>query len=194
MVYRFGNFELDEGLFELRRRGTPVPVQPRVLETIVHLVRHRDRLVSREDLCAGPWAGTVVSESAIGQAIRLARQALGDNGGDQRVIRTVRGKGVRFVADVTDEPERAVPSRRSQPQPAHRGPRPLFVGRLNELATLGAGMEGAPIGVLVIEGEAETDKTALAEQAAREAGAAGAKVLWRRGWEAGGTSKRRVLL
>lgn len=190
MIYRFGDFELDEALFELRRQGKPVTVQRRVLELIVFLVRHRDRLVSREDLGAGPWAGTAVSDSALAQALRQARQAFGDDGDDQRVIRTVRGKGVRFVAEMTEEPECAQPGRSSRPAPASLAPSPVFVGRLHELASLRAALEGARAGagrVVVIEGEAGIGKTALAEQAAREASAGGAKVFWGRGWEAGGT-------
>ena len=103
MIWKLGDFELDEPKFELRSRGQAVSVQRKVLEMIFHLVRHRDRLVTRDELLLGPWAGSTVGDSAITHAVKLARRALGDDGDRQSVIKTVRGKGIRFVAQVHGE-------------------------------------------------------------------------------------------
>jgi len=99
MAFRFGEFEADDERFELRRRGIRVCIQPRVLETILFLVRSGGRLVSKDDLIAGPWNGTAVSDGAVSQVIMLARRALAGTG-PSRAITTVRGKGFRFEAKV----------------------------------------------------------------------------------------------
>jgi len=63
-MFRFGPFELDGDRFELRRSGTAVAVQRKVLEAILYLVRERDRLVSKEELRGNVWSGTAVSDAA----------------------------------------------------------------------------------------------------------------------------------
>jgi DNA-binding winged helix-turn-helix (wHTH) protein len=106
MIARFGGFEADEDRFELRRRGQVVPVRRLVLDTILFLVRSGGRLVTRRDLIAGPWQGTVVSDAAIGQAIMHARRALEDPELPHAYIVTVRGKGFRWRADTASVAER----------------------------------------------------------------------------------------
>src|SRR6185312_11618041 len=95
MTFRFGPFELDEGLWELRRGTQTLSVQRKALEAILFLIRRRERVVSREELRAGVWPDTVVSETAINHAIMQARRAIDGAGGPW--IRTVRGRGLRFV-------------------------------------------------------------------------------------------------
>src|SRR5882724_1630891 len=73
MTYRFGLFELDEERFELRRSGRRLAVQRKVLEALLYLVKHRERLVSKDELMKGPWNGTVVTDGALSQVIMLAR-------------------------------------------------------------------------------------------------------------------------
>ncbi len=105
---RFGPFELDESLWELRRNGQPVAIQRKALETVFFLVRHRERVVSRNELRAGLWPGTAVSETAIAHAIMQARRALDDA---QRCwIQTVRGRGVRFIGTVQKDAGEVLPS------------------------------------------------------------------------------------
>jgi DNA-binding winged helix-turn-helix (wHTH) protein len=102
VICRFGPFELDESLWELRRNGQPVAIQRKALETVLFLVRHRERVVSRDELRAGMWPGTAVSETAIAHAIMQARRALDD--AHRCWIQTVRGRGVRFVGTVEEDP------------------------------------------------------------------------------------------
>jgi DNA-binding winged helix-turn-helix (wHTH) protein len=127
MIARFGGFEADQERFELRRRGHVVPVRRRVLDTILFLARSGGRLVTRDDLIAGPWQGTIVSDAAIGQAIMHARRALDDPERPHGYIVTVRGKGFRWRADIAPVGERhhlpggwtdGVPLQRSGPSPA----------------------------------------------------------------------------
>jgi DNA-binding winged helix-turn-helix (wHTH) protein len=98
MSIRFGRFTADTERFELRRGGEVVPVQRRVLETILFLANSGGRLVTREDLLKGPWQGALVSDAALKHAIMHARRALFDAEQPHSFIVTVRGKGYRFSA------------------------------------------------------------------------------------------------
>ena len=104
MALCFGEIELDLDAFELRRDGRIVHVEPQVFEVVRHLVVHRDRLVSKEELLDQVWGTRFDSESALTSRIKDARRALGDDGREQRVIKTVHGRGYRFVALVTAAP------------------------------------------------------------------------------------------
>ena len=86
--------------FELRDRGTACPLEPQVFALLAFLVEHRDRLVSKSEIFEKLWDGRVVTDSALTSRIKSARQALGDSGKTQRFIKTIHGKGFRFVADV----------------------------------------------------------------------------------------------
>jgi len=100
MIYRFDDFELDLDRGELRAAGQPQPVEPQVFALLALLIQNRERLLSQDELIEKVWDGRVVSDSAISSRIKLARQALSDDGKAQRYIRTVHRRGFRFVADV----------------------------------------------------------------------------------------------
>lgn len=103
IIYHFEPFELDTARFELRRDGVPVPIEPQVLSLLALLVANRQRMVSKEEIIERIWTGRVVSDAALSSRVKSARQALGDDGKSQRLIRTVFGRGFRFVGDVTVE-------------------------------------------------------------------------------------------
>ncbi len=103
MRFVFGAFALDAGRRELSRAGVPVAIEPQVFDLLLHLVRHRDRMVSKEDLLDAVWGGRIVSESSLTSRVNAARKAVGDSGEEQRLIRTVPRKGFRFVAEVVEE-------------------------------------------------------------------------------------------
>jgi TolB-like protein len=100
--YFFEDCALDTDRRELRRGSALVPVEPQVFDLIVYLLRHRDRVVSKDDLLASIWQGRIVSESALFNRINAARVALGDKGDRQRLIKTLPRKGVRFVGEVRE--------------------------------------------------------------------------------------------
>ena len=75
-------------------------MQPQVFDLLVHLLKHRDHVVSRDDLIALVWGGRIVSDSTLDSRINAARNAVGDNGKEQRLIRTIPRKGIRFVGAV----------------------------------------------------------------------------------------------
>ena len=91
---------LDTGLRELRRDGELITMQPQVFDLLVLSVENRDRVVSRDDLIALVWGGRIVSDSTLNSRINAARKAIGDNGKEQRLIRTIPRKGIRFVGAV----------------------------------------------------------------------------------------------
>src|SRR3712207_281303 len=108
MTLRLGeDLELDTAVFELRRGGTPVPMEPQVFDVLAYLVAHRDRVVPKEELMDAVWGGRFVSESAVTSRIKQVRRALGDDGQAQRLVRTVHGRGYRFVGDATEAPSAA---------------------------------------------------------------------------------------
>ena len=104
MLHRFGLFELDTDRFELRAEGVVQPVEPQVFALLRLLVENRDRLVSKSELVEKVWDGRIVSESTLSSRIKSARKALGDDGRAQCYIRTLHGRGFRFVAEVRSEP------------------------------------------------------------------------------------------
>ena len=125
LLFLFDDVAVDTDRRELRRGGDLRPVEPQVFDLLEFLIRNRDRMVSRDDLLAAIWNGRIVSESTLASRINAARTAIGDNGEDQRLIRTILRKGLRFVGAVREEqkPEAAVATAIETEKP--EGPLPL---------------------------------------------------------------------
>lgn len=175
VVYRFAEFELDLGSYELRRSGTRCEVEPQVLEVLAYLVRERARLVSKDELLDAVWGHRFVSEATLTSRVMSARKALGDTGQEQRYIRTVRGRGYRFIGSA----EEGAGSAALTVEPAPRGPAPPreaagavsaeLVGRHRELTRIEScwgEVRSRRRKVLMICAEAGGGKTALAAAAA----------------------------
>ena len=71
-----------------------------MFDLLAYLIQHHDQFVSREKLYAQLWSQPFVSDAALTYCISEARKAVGDNGRAQRVIKTVHGRGYRFIAPV----------------------------------------------------------------------------------------------
>src|SRR5262249_28251674 len=99
---------LDPERRELRSGSALVPIEPKVFDLLELLIRNRDHVVSRDDLLASTWGGRIVSDSAIAVRVNAARRAIGDDGEQQRWIRTVARKGFRFVCPVCEATKPAV--------------------------------------------------------------------------------------
>src|SRR5262245_6521525 len=99
MLYRFGRFELDLATVELRAGGKAVDLEPQVFALLALLVGNSERMVSKDEIIEKVWDGRVVSEAAVASRIKSARQALGDDGTAQRFIKTIHGRGYRFVGE-----------------------------------------------------------------------------------------------
>ena len=102
MIYAFDDCELDLRRYELRRDGVVRRIEPQVFDVLLLLVRERDRVVTKEEILDAVWGDRFVSESALTSRIKALRQALGDDGKGQRLVRTVRGRGYQFIADVDE--------------------------------------------------------------------------------------------
>jgi len=101
--YFFEDCVLDTDRRELHRRSSLVAVEPQVFDLLVHLMRHRDRVVTKDDLLAAIWHRRIVSESTLANRINAARGAIGDSGHEQRLIKTLPRRGVRFVGAVRED-------------------------------------------------------------------------------------------
>jgi len=140
LIFVFGDCELDLDRFELRRGGQPRPVEPQVFDLLAVLIRERHRVVSKEELLDIVWGNRFVSESALTSRVKAARQAIGDDGRNQRLIRTAHGRGYQFVASA-DEAAQPDPVTSVPPTPPEQEIRFCIAGDGIRLAyaTSGAG-------------------------------------------------------
>ncbi|HVH05949.1 MAG TPA: AAA family ATPase [Myxococcota bacterium] len=172
-VYRLGAAVFDPALAHVECDGRVVELQPKLLEVLLLLLRHRDRVVTKRELLAAVWPGVAVSESSLTRVVSLLRTALGESAAEPRVIRTVSRHGYRVV-DVV-ELERPDPAPDAAPRPADP-----FVGRDADLAALEAAWAEARAGrgrVVLLSGEAGIGKTRLADELRARAQAQGARAV-----------------
>lgn len=100
MRYRFGDYLFDTERYELYRAGVMVPLRPKECDVLAYLLVHRDRVVSKDELLEQVWPGQFVGDATLHVRILAVRKAIGDDGTTARLLRTVRGRGYRFVAPV----------------------------------------------------------------------------------------------
>jgi DNA-binding winged helix-turn-helix (wHTH) protein len=177
MIYVFDDYTLDTQCYELRHGGVPCKLEPQVFNVLAYLLEHHTRVVSKDELLEQFWPQQFVSEVAVNQRVMAARKALGDNGRVQHYIKTVHGRGYRFVADVTlAESPLVMPATMAAtamalptlPGLAALPPRlpETFVGREAELASLQQDVRTALHGerqVIFLAGEAGIGKTTLVD-------------------------------
>ena len=100
--YEFGPFSLDAGKRLLLRDGEPVPLAPKVLETLLALVENRERVLTKDELLRQVWGETIVEEGGLTRNISVLRKILGEKPDDHQYIVTMPARGYRFVADVRE--------------------------------------------------------------------------------------------
>src|SRR6266496_3299283 len=101
-VYEFGDFHLDAEKRLLWRGDAPVPLTPRVFETLLYMVEHHDAVLDKERLMEAVWPDSIVEENNLSQNISTLRRIFGETPGSHSYIVTVPGRGYRFVAEVSD--------------------------------------------------------------------------------------------
>jgi TolB-like protein/Tfp pilus assembly protein PilF len=106
MIYQFGDCSLDTGSFELSRAGKHMALEPQVFRLLVYLIENCDRVVTKDELHEAIWNGRIVSDGALTTSINLVRNAVGDDGKTQAIVKTFRRRGFRFIADVTEISEK----------------------------------------------------------------------------------------
>jgi TolB-like protein len=100
--YLFEEYAFDTDRRELRRGADIVSVAPQVFDLLDYLIRNRERVVSKDDLINAIWNGRSVSDAALTTRLNAARNAIGDSGDEQRLIKTLPRKGFRFVGPVRE--------------------------------------------------------------------------------------------
>jgi TolB-like protein len=121
VLFLFADHAIDTVRRELRRGSEPVAVEPQVLDLLIYLVENRERVVSKDDLIASVWGGRIVSDAALTSRIHAARKAVDDSGRDQKLIRTIARRGLRFVGTVHTQAEDIAPATVRGPLPDHVG-------------------------------------------------------------------------
>jgi len=186
MIFAFGDHELDEDSFELRRQGRVVEVQAKVLELLLCLIRNRERAVPKREILETVWLDTAVTDSSLVRAVSLARRAIGDRGDNPSMIVTVPRRGYRFVTPLRSA---VPPSLGARVEPSHRDdPFSRYVGREALLARLGELLDLAFRGrgrILFLIGEAGIGKTRTAAILAERAQRSGGRVATAWGLERG---------
>lgn len=118
MMFEFDGFQLDQERHELRTSKGVIALEPKALALLNLLIVERERAVSREEIFAAIWPDVFVSDASLSTLIRQIRKGLGDDGDRQHFVRTIRGHGFRFVAEVREivpaslsasPPDRATP-------------------------------------------------------------------------------------
>lgn len=103
MHYRFDRYALDPDRRELREAHLLVPLEPIAFDILLFLVTHRDRIVSKTELVEKVWSRRCISDSAISSRMTAVRHAIGDDGRQQRLIKTCSRRGFRFIGAVEEE-------------------------------------------------------------------------------------------
>lgn len=98
MIFEFGPFKLDEAGRVLRQGARDAQLQPRAFDLLVYLVRHRARVVPKDELLGAVWPGVTVTDNSLQRAVSLVRKVLRD-GGINDAVRNFSGKGYRFCVD-----------------------------------------------------------------------------------------------
>jgi TolB-like protein/DNA-binding winged helix-turn-helix (wHTH) protein len=112
--FLFEDYCLDADRRELKRGSGLIPIGPKVFDLLLFLVQNREQVVTRDDLLKAVWEGRIVSESTLTSHVNAVRKAIGDTGKEQRLIRTVSRRGLRFVGKIIEE---AMPTRASVSDP-----------------------------------------------------------------------------
>lgn len=106
MIYAFADCILDTDRYKFARSGEPVELEPQVFDLLTLLADNPARLISKDEMVERVWGGRIVSEATISSRISAARSAVGDNGKDQRVIKTIARRGIELVAPVETDGNR----------------------------------------------------------------------------------------
>ncbi len=177
MIYKFGEFSLDDQLFRLEHLGQLVPLERRVFDLVAYLIIQRHRVVTKSELVECLWEGRKVSDGALTVAVASARKALADSSDSPRMIETHHGRGYRFAAKVIET--HSVASANAGHPRVQREAR-KFVGREDEFALLQRCFDAAREGrrqLCLLSGEPGIGKSRLADEFAQFAVKLHARVL-----------------
>jgi DNA-binding winged helix-turn-helix (wHTH) protein/tetratricopeptide (TPR) repeat protein len=176
LLYSFGDFTLDDQLCQLTGPAGLIPMERRIFDLLLYMVRNRGRVISKGELVRTIWSNRVVSDASLSVAITGLRRSLGDNATSPRFVVTHNARGYRFAAIVLERngsnDTRNIPTKSLQPDP--------FVGRSRELAIARGAAQAAREGrlqIVVITGEAGIGKSRLLEHISRDLQSTGYQLL-----------------
>jgi predicted ATPase/DNA-binding winged helix-turn-helix (wHTH) protein len=158
-MVRFGRCSVDVARRSVELDGEARHLEPQAFDLLAYLLENRDRVIAKSELLDAVWGDQFVSESALTTRIKEIRQALGDDGTRQTIIRNFRGRGYRFVAEIDDRPD----GPRSPAEPPTQ-----LVGRDRDIDESSAMLRTSRL--VTIVGPGGVGKTALANELARRAG------------------------
>jgi adenylate cyclase len=120
--YLFEGYALDTDRRELHRGVEAVLISPQEFDLLDYLIRNSDRVVSKDDIIQAIWKGRAISDTALTTRLNAVRNAIGDSGQSQRLIKTFPRRGFRFVGEIRGQEKAAsgnIADDRNQPsQPA----------------------------------------------------------------------------
>src|SRR5246127_3298486 len=99
-LYTFGDFRLDCVSSLLIHSGHPIPLTPKVFDTLLLLVENAGRLVEKDEFVHRLWPDTFVGDDALIRNIYVLRKVLGEPEDGQEFIATIPKRGYRFQAEV----------------------------------------------------------------------------------------------
>jgi DNA-binding winged helix-turn-helix (wHTH) protein/TolB-like protein len=120
--YQVAEYTIDTARYRISSGEAAIAAEPKVFDLLVYLIRHRDRVLSREELFREVWDGREVADATLSNHVKTARKILGDSGELQKTILTIRGRGYQFIAPVTVIPEGAATEVARPVSPAWRLP------------------------------------------------------------------------
>jgi TolB-like protein len=161
MRYFFEECAFDTDRRELHRGTIPVPITPQVFDLLQYLIRHRDRVVSKDDLISAVWNGRIVSDAALTTRLNAARAAIGDDGDKQHLIKTLPRKGFRFVGAVHEGRKLSTASVSSEVQNDGAVQRPASPPRLSIVVLPFANLSDDPDQDYFVDGVTESLTTDL---------------------------------
>jgi DNA-binding winged helix-turn-helix (wHTH) protein/Tol biopolymer transport system component len=138
----FGPFRFDPTSDSLRRGDEEVALQPRVLSLLSYLVANRGRVCGKNELLDNLWADSAVSQGSLSEAVKLLRQALGDDPRQPRYVQTVHRRGYRFIGATVDEAPADADASLQLPQPVLVGIAAVVV--VVALIAIGAWVRNSP--------------------------------------------------
>jgi predicted ATPase/DNA-binding winged helix-turn-helix (wHTH) protein len=159
----FPPFRLDPANAQLWRGEEEISLRRKTFDVLRYLIDHPGELVTKAMLLEAIWAGVSVSDSMPANCVAEIRRALGDNANTPQFIQTVHRRGYRFIAQVTTETVREASPK---PEKAVKLPRPIMVGREDELALLRsryAQVLDDRRGVIFVAGEPGIGKTTVVQ-------------------------------
>jgi DNA-binding winged helix-turn-helix (wHTH) protein len=196
MIFTFADCELDVDRRELRRNGAAAHMEPQVFDVLHYLVRHRDRVVSKDELYQSVWNGRIVSEATLTSRISAARRAIGDTGERQIYLRTIARHGFRFCGEVAERLRSGPSAQQAAASPVEKiitnlpAPTTSFLGRERDTAEIAALLAGTRL--LTLTGAGGVGKTRLANQVAGQVAANHPDGVWLVEFAAAGTKPRSV--